>query len=406
MVEVHGHVAERFAPVRDRFQAHFQTHGEVGASLCVWHRGEVAVDLWGGQLGRDDPRPWQADTLVNVFSVTKGLVAAVCLLLEDRGELDLDAPLTQYWPEMGGHGRDGITVRQVLNHTSGLVALDQPVTIEDLQAWAPVERVLQAMIPAWEPGSAQGYHAITFGLLLRGVVERAVGRSLGELLAAEIATPLGADVYLGLPPALDERVATLVTLPPLHVPRALLLPMIAGGSLESRFFRNVLLRPGSPGSRAVRHPRELGGLKLSNFNQERVRRLELPWANGHASARGLATVYQAMVAGGSLGGRRIWSEQACERPHTAQSWSELDVTMRKPMGFSQGFIKEQSSLFSPSAGWFGHPGIGGSLGYADPDEDLAFGYVMNKLRPQVRSPTALALSREVYACLGRPVQAT
>lgn len=403
MVEVQGHVSERFQPVADRFAEHFRSAGEVGAALCVWHRGERVVDLWGGQLGEDDPRPWQADTLVNVFSVTKGLVAAVFLWLEDRGELDLDLPISEVWPELSGSDKERVTFRQVLNHTSGLVALDRPISLEDLIAWEPVERVMQAMVPAWEPGTAQGYHAITFGMLLRSAVQRLTGRSIGEILAAEIAGPLGADVYLGLPESLDERVATLATLPLIGVPRAILVPLVVGGSLESRFFRNVLLKPGSPGSRAVKHPKELGGFKLSNFNRPEIRRIELPWANAHASARGIATVYQALVAGGEHQGRRIWSTEACGRPHQPQSWSELDLTMRKPMGFSQGFLKEQGTLFSPSPGWFGHPGIGGSLGYADPDEEIAFGYVMNRLRPQVRSPTALALSRAVYACLGKPV---
>jgi CubicO group peptidase (beta-lactamase class C family) len=405
MVEVHGFAADRFAPVADRFREHFATAGEVGASVCVWHQGEVVVDLWGGTMGADDPRPWQADTLVNVFSVTKGMVAAAVLWLEDQGLLDLDAPLVSVWPELAGGGRDRVTFRQVLNHTSGLVALDAPLRLDDVLAWAPVEAVLRAMTPAWEPGTAQGYHAITFGLLLRATVERAVGRSLGDILAREIAGPLGADVYIGLPEALDGRVATLVTLPLMGVPSSILVPMIVGGSLEAAFFRNVLLRPGSPGSRAVKHPRELGGFNLSNFNRPEVRRAELPWANGHASARGIARMYQALVAGGTLDGARIWSADACARPRARQSWSELDLTMRKPMGFSQGFLKEQPTMFSPSPGWFGHPGIGGSLGFADPDEGVAFGYTMNKLRPQVRSPTALALSRAVYACIGRPVAA-
>jgi len=403
MVEVQGHVTERFTPVAERFREHFETAGEVGASLCVWHRGERVVDLWGGRMGLDDDRPWQADTLVNVFSVTKGLVAAVFLWLEDRGVLDLDQPLVEVWPELRGDGRDRVSFRHVLNHTSGLVALDSPISLDDIVAWAPVERVVERMVPAWEPGTAQGYHAITFGMLLRSAVERATGRSLGGILADEIAGPLGADVHLGLGPEHDERVATLATLPLMGIPRAILLPIFVGGSLESSFFRNVLLRPSSPGSRAVKHPRDLGGFKLSNYNLPHIRRCELPWANGHASARGVARMYQALVAGGELDSVRVWSEPATRRPRTPQSWSELDLTMRKPMGFSQGFVKEQGTLFSPSPGWFGHPGIGGSLGYADPDEDLAFGYVMNRLRPQVRSPTALALSRAVYACIGKPV---
>lgn len=402
MAEVEGHVAERFAPVAERFAEHFRTAGEVGASLCVWHKGEIVLDLAGGTLGLDDDRAWTHDTLINVFSVTKGMVATVCLWLQDRGELDLDAPISKVWPEFKGHGKEAITWRQVLNHTSGMVAIDTPISLDDLEAWEPVERALETQAPLWPPGEKQGYHAITFGLLLRAAIRRLTGRTIGDLLGAEIAGPLGADVYLGLPESLDDRVGTLVTLPKLGAVKAIGGPLLFGGhTMEGRFFRNVLFRRSSPGSRAVRHPADLGGTKLSNFNLPRVRRMELPWANAHASARGLARIYQMLVQGGELDGVRILSDQACRRPVEPQSWVEVDETMRKPLGFSQGFIKEQSSLFSPSPGWFGHPGIGGSLGYADPDEELAFAYVMNRLRPQVRSPTALALSRQVYACLGK-----
>ena len=402
--DVHGHVAERFARVGERFSNHFETAGEVGASLCIWYQGEQVVDLWGGRRAEErNSADWDAETLVNVFSVTKGLVATVCLWLEDQGMLDLNAPIAEVWPEFTARDKGKVTWSQVLNHTSGVVAIDEPISLKDLEAWTPVERALEVQAPLWEPGTAQGYHAVTFGLILRAAVQRLTGRSVGDLLASEIAGPLGADVYVGLPEALDGRVATLVPPRGLGAVKAIAKPLLKGGSMESQFVRNVFLRPNSPGARAVRNPRVLGGKKLANYNLPRVRRMQLPWANGHATARGLARVYQALVQGGELDGSKILSPATCRRPAKFQTWSELDLTMRKPMGFSQGFLKEQPTLFSPSPGWFGHTGTGGSLGYADPDEGIAFAYVMNKLRPQVRSPTALALSRELYACIGKPI---
>jgi len=226
---------------------------------------------------------------------------------------------------------------------------------------------------------------------------------LGAFLASEVAGPLSADVYLGVPEALDERVGTLYPAAGMQRVKGLVSPLLIGGSNESRLVRNVVFRPRSPGSKAVRFPKALGGLELSNYNLPRVRRMELPWSNGHASARGLARMYAPLALDGSVEGVRLVSEEAARLPIKAQSWSELDVTMRKPMGWSQGFLKEQGSLFSPNSAWFGHPVIGGSMGFADPSVGLSLGYTINRMRTKVRSPTALALSRALYGCLGTPV---
>jgi len=394
---IEGTVAPGFERVRDVFAGHFEHAGEVGASVCVVHQGEIVVDLWGGTADVDADTPWTADTLVNTFSVSKGVVAHALLVLEDRGELDLDLVVADVWPEFAQAGKQAITLRDILNHRSGVVAVDRPLTLDDIFAWEPVEQA-----PQWEPGTAQGYHAVTWGMLVRAIVPRVVGRSVGTVLR-EVAEPLQADVFLGVPESELPRCARLVTPTRPQALQTFATRLVQSG-LDGRFFRNVLLRPRSEAARAVGNPRALGAFGFTNYDRPDVRAVELAWANLHASARGLARIYAPLAADGQAFSVRTVSPQAAARPREPQSWSELDLTMRKPMGFSQGFLKEQATLFSPSPGWMGHPGTGGCLGYADPDTGTSFGYVMNKMRTNVRSPTALALSRAVYDCIGVPME--
>jgi CubicO group peptidase (beta-lactamase class C family) len=402
-MDVHGRVAPGFEPVREVFARHFHTHGEVGAALCVLRGEEVLVDLWGGVRDPDTGAPWTPDTLANVFSVTKGLVAATILALVDQGKLDPDAPIAEAWPDFGRAGKARITLRQVLHHTAGVVAVDRPLTLDDVLSWQPVEDALVEQAPLWEPGTRQGYHMVTWGVILRALVPRATGRSVGSWLRELLAEPLSADVFLGLPDAEHPRVATLLPPGRLAGPATLARGLVLGG-LDGRFFRNVLLRPGSPGSRAAANPRALGGFHLANWALPPVRRAELPWGNAHASARGIARLYAPLASDGSVGDVRVLSPAAAARPRVAGSWSACDETLRKPMGFSHGFLKEEPGLFAPHPEWFGHPGTGGFLGMADPRVGISLGYVMNRLRPRVRPLPPRALSHAVYACLGAPVR--
>ncbi len=402
LAPVQGTVAPGFEPVRAVFEQHFVDAGEVGASLCVYRDGAPLVDLWGGIADVHTGAHWQADTLVNTFSVTKGAVAHALLRLEDRGELNLDDPVAQHWPAFAAAGKAGITLRQILNHTSGLIAVDAPLSLVEVLAWEPVERALIAQAPLWEPGTQQGYHAVTWGMLVRAIVPRIVGRSVGAVLA-EIAGPLGADTFVGLPQTELGRCAPLIPTPKYSGIATVLGAMMRSG-IDGNFFRSTLLRPRSPGARAVANPKELGAMGFANYDLPAVRMAELPWANLHASARGLARLYAPLAGDGSAFGVRTVSAAAAARPRQPQSWSEVDTTLRKPLGFSQGFLKEEATMFSPNPGWMGHSGTGGALGYADPDAAISFGYTMNRMRPNVRSPTALALSRAVYACLGTPVK--
>lgn len=399
MVEIHGRVAPGFEPVADIFAGHFETADEVGASLCVHRHGEVVVDLWGGLADPETGAPWTDDTLINVFSVSKGLVALALLRLEDRGEIDFDIVVADVWPEFAQAGKHAITLRQILNHTSGVVAVDRPLSLADILAWDPVEEAVAAQAPLWEPGTDQGYHMVTWGMLVRAIVPRIVGRSIGDIVRDEVAGPLRADVHLGLPDPEHERVAVLQSFGGGKTAMILGKGMVRSG-MDGRFFRNTLLRRRSAGARAAANPKELGVFGLKNYETPEVRRAELPWANVHATARGVSRAYAAAAAGGSAFGVDWVSRAAADRPRTPQSWVELDQTMRKPMGFAQGFVKEEPGVFGPNPDWYGHPGTGGHLGFADPKAGISLGYTMNRLRPNVRSPTARALSNAVYRCLG------
>lgn len=399
---VHGTVAPGFEPIRDAFAANFE-RGEIGAALCVHRRGERIVDLWGGVADREAARPWEADTPIVVFSCTKGLVAACFLALQDRGGLDLDAPIRRLWPEFAGRGRDAVTTRMLLNHRSGLCAIDRPLSLADLADTDRTEAALLDQEPLWEPGSDQGYHAISYGLYAQAVFRRAAGRTLGQFLAEELTGPLGADVWLGLPEVIRPRLARLYPTARLQGLGAVL-AQLPRDNPEGRMYRDVLLRRRSPSARAVGNPRELGAMGFDNLNRYDVQQLELPWIGGIASARGLAAVYEPLASEGvARDGRRIVSAAAIAAVHPRQSWAARDRVMHKPMGFSQGFLKDEAHLFSPNEATVGHAGMGGSLGLADPDEGLALGYVMNHMAPEMRSRRALALCHAVYRCLGRPM---
>ena len=397
---VHGFVAPGFEAVRAAFEANFDKRGEVGASFSAFQHGQLVVELWGGLADKATKRPWEKDTLATVFSVTKGLAAACLLILADRGDLDYDAPLTEYWPEVGRGGKAGITVRQLLNHRSGLVALETPLSIADFESWDPVVDAMCAQEPLWEPGTSQGYHGITFGPYVSELFRRVAKESLGAFLKREIAEPLGADVHVGLPEALDSRVATIYPVTPgQRIMKAL--PYVMFNKVVERKLLSALAKKTSTTSRAFAQPADLGAKGLHNFNLPRVRRLELPWANGIATATGLATVYAALANGGEHDGKRLVSAKAVEALVPRQSFEETDEVLRKPVGWSQGFLKEERHLFSPVEASFGHAGLGGALGWCDPTNGLSWGYTLNKLDFRLRSPRALALSHALYKSLER-----
>jgi len=399
---IHGDVAPGFEPVADAFEANFRQRGEIGASFCVYHGGQRVVDLWGGFADRERQRPWERDTVGIIFSATKGLAAMTVLRLALSGRLDYDAPVARYWPEFAQRGKADITVRTLMNHRAGLCAVDRPITLADLtDAPERVAHALAVQAPLWHPGRDQGYGAVAFGLYVGELVRRVTGRRLGEVFADEITRPLGLadDLWIGTPPSAEPRVARLYpadtrTRLTQVVPR-----FLTGLSHEGRVFRAVA-RGTTLTARAFANPTELAPRGIARYGTRAIRALDLPWSNAVGNARGLATAYAALLGVGGPGLPRLAPAEALAPLAARQSWTEHDRVLLKPLGFSQGFVKDELHLFSPHPESFGHPGAGGTLGWADPVAGVAMGYVMNRMDFHIRSPRALALAHAVHTSLG------
>lgn len=394
-VQVHGLVTPGFEKVADAFRENFRLRNERGASFCAYVEGEKVIDIWGGEAD-EAGRPWREDTISTLFSATKGLAALTLLLLADRGQLDYDAPVQQYWPEFG---LAGVTVRTLLNHRSGLLSFAETIRLGHFEH--EPERVASALgsaKPFWEPGTDQGYHGVTYGVLAAELFRRVAGRSMGSFLAEEVAGPLKADVFLGLPAIEERRVATMFPAPTSERLSQMVPKIIEGSTLEGRVYR-AGMNTSSATATAFRDPAELGALGLHNYNSRRVHRLELPWANGIGNARGLARAYAPLAGDGSFEGVELVRPETLLPLRERQSWVENDRVLCKPMGWAQGFIKEETKYFSPNPEAFGHPGAGGTLGFADPVKNVSIGYVMNQMSHCIRSPRAVALCHALYDCL-------
>ena len=360
--------------------------------------GETIVDLWAGKADPATDRGWEADTLNVLFSSTKGMVATAFLVLEDRGGIDLDVPACELWPALARIS-ETLTIRDFLNHRAGLVGFSSPVTVEDF-ATGEVRIALESEDPAWPPGEDQGYHGISFGGYAAELFERAAGKSVGTYLREEIAGPLGADVYMPLPEELEPMVARLIPTKRRTFLGVALPQVLVPGSHEGRTFRDFLR--GGDTRRAFQHPKELGAFGIGNYDSRKVRSLELPWASAVGSARGLARIYAPLANQGQVDGIRICSPEAIEKVMPRQTWSDRDRVLQKPIGFSQGFVKEGETLFSPNPESFGHPGAGGALGWADPKARISIGYVMNKMDWRIPEPAGVgAVPRPVHLRLTR-----
>lgn len=366
---IDGEVAPGFEPVREAFAANFAHHHDIGAAVCVYQNGRPVVDLWGGIADPDTGRMWARDTLQLVYSATKGPTATAAHLLAQCGSLDLDAPVTEYWPEFAANGKAEIPVRWLLSHRAGLVALDHPVPLADALTWYPMVAALAAQRPWWTPGTAHGYHGRTFGWLVGEVIRRVSGRTPGQFFAAEIAAPLGLDFFIGLPAGERPRVSKMVYKQPDFD--------LAATPLESipEQFRDLVaavLDPNSLYNKAfsVTDPAQI------DFNSPEVQAAEIPASNGIGTARGLARMYAALI--GEVDGTRILSPQTVASA-TAEQASGPDLVLMAPSRFASGYMlpTELSPMTGPRA--FGHPGRGGSLAFADPDLNLSFAYTPNHI---------------------------
>jgi CubicO group peptidase (beta-lactamase class C family) len=397
--EIHGTCDHRFAEVEATFRQSFTRGDEIGAAICVTVDGVPVVDLWGGLADRASKRRWQADTPVVTFSVTKGFVALALLMLQDRGRLDLDAPVARYWPAFAAHGKADITVRTLLNHRAGLSAVDAPIQLEAFRDPVAIDTILANQRPAWTPGSAQGYGATAWGMYAGALFRHVAGETVGTFLRREVFGPLGADVWLGCPADVFPRVATMYPVGGGDLVRHVLPALVRGGTVESQMYRAVLGDRSSMTAKAVGNP-VLGKRRLDVVNDPEVLAMELPWKSAVGTARGVAKVYAPLACGGALGDVRLVRPESLASVTRRQSWAWSDRVVFKPLGFAQGFVKDEPTMFSPNEAAFGHPGAGGALGLADPTHRLSVGYVMNRMDHRLRSPRALALCHAVYRSLG------
>ncbi|MFF1509209.1 serine hydrolase domain-containing protein [Streptomyces sp. NPDC058326] len=379
-MDVQGTVAAGWEPVRDAFLRNFEQRGERGAAVAVHRDGVKVVDLWAGSRDVDGTDPWTEDTAQVVRSATKGVAATVPLLLHQRGLLDLDAPVAAYWPGFKAAGKDRVTVRELLAHRAGVPVLDRPLTLAEATDLPTATAAIAAQAPVWEPGAAHGYHAHTFSWLLSGLVHQVTGRTIGRWVADEITGPLGLDLWIGLPEAETHRVGRIGPVEEIEP--------AGSGALKLRPKRSV--------SEAYKDPESLTRRAFGvidpkpDENDPAYRAAELPGSAGVATARALAAFYAATLGG-------LLTADTLTLARTEES-AGLDKVLLVGTRFGLGHMLHgpASPLLGPSS--FGHPGRGGSLGFADPDSGIAFGYVTNGMRRTVTAdPRAQSLVRAVRA---------
>lgn len=381
-VDIKGYVKPGFESVRDEF-ARLWDEIEVGASFCVYHQGETIIDLWGGAIDREESADWQADTLVNVYSATKGPASLAIAILHDEGLIDYDEKVATYWPEFGAEGKQNITVAQLLSHQAGLSSVDATLTVEDLYDWDKMTNLLAAQKPLWEPGTASGYHAITWGYFPGELIRRITGKTLKDYFDEKVAKPLNADFYIGLPESQYHRCATLI-----GPNRARKQPAPAQQVKMPELFAGSLLNPSiSPFKHACSAP---------------WREAEIAASNGHSSARGLAKVYGALAANGTLGGTKIISPESLAEATKVEvdGKGKEDLVLGGQLRRARGFMLNNDNAYGPNDEAFGHAGAGGSLGFADPITGIGFGYAMNQMQSDAAStPRSKLLASAVYKCL-------
>lgn len=374
-----GFAHDRFAAVRDVFEANFAGGEELGASFCATVEGETVVDLWGGFADEARVRPWRCDTIVNVYSTTKTMTALTALLLADRGELDVAAPVARYWPEFAAAGKERITVAQLMSHSAGLCGWHPPTGDGDFYDWEKVTSMLAAQAPLWEPGTASGYHVYTFGFLIGEVVRRITGRSLGTVFRDEIAQPLGADFWIGLPDSEDHRVADLV-------------PFTLSSNAASVQMSDV-----------QRIAFGVTGTDALTTRTRAWRGAEIPAVNGHGNARSIAEIHALLANGGVAKGKRIMSEAGCRRALEQQVEGPDLVMAGMQVRFGLGFGLPSSilKLALPHGNSLFWAGGGGSFVLIDMDARTTFAYAMNRMqRALVGDERAFRIIRAMWQALG------
>jgi len=351
-----GFTDEKFAAVRAVFDNNLASGADVGACFCATREGETVVDLWGGFADAERTRPWEKDTIINVYSTTKTMTALTALLLADRGELDFNAPVARYWPEFAANGKADVKVSHLMSHAAGLSGWKEPLVNDDLYDWEKMTSLLAAQAPYWKPGTAPGYHALTQGYLVGEVVRRITGRSLGTVFREEIAEPLGADFHIGLPASEDARVADLIPPPP---------GGRLGGGEQTALQANMSNNPG------------IDPLKTRT---RAWRAAEIPAAGGTGNARAVAEIHTILANGGVARGKRFMSEAGCRKALELQI-EGADLILGLPARYGMGFGLAGGAVPFPNPNTIYWGGYGGSIIVIDMDARATYSYVMNKMAP-------------------------
>lgn len=381
-MQIQGHFDLRFEALKDAFVELFDDPQERGAALCVQIGGETVVDIWAGTTDRDGAEVWHSDTILNLFSCTKPFAAVAALQLVEQGKLELDAPVARWWPEFAAAGKERVTPRQLLSHRAGLPALRELLPAEALYDWQQMTGALAAERPWWTPGEEHGYAPITYGWLVGELIRRIEDRGPGEAIAARIAGPLGLDFHVGLADEEFHRVS--------HIARK---KGDMGDAAAQRLLKCMMSEPEALSTRAFTNPPSI----LNSTNKPEWRRLQQPAANGHGNARSLAGFYAALLDGRLLEPELLGEmtrEHACGQDRTLLTATRLGL----------GCMLDQPEVANATYGLgrkaFGHPGAGGSVGFADPEREIAFGFVTNSLGPYVlMDPRAQRLARALGQCL-------
>ena len=374
-IPIEGTVAPEFSAVKDAFEQNFTDGHEVGASLNITIKGEQVVDLWAGHADSARKVPWKHDTLVNVWSTTKGPTAMAIAILVDRGLLRYRDTVAQHWPDFAQGGKSDVTVGQLLSHQAGLCGFREPTVVEDYYDWDKMRRRLAAMKSFWKLGEGSGYHAVTYGFLAGELIRRIDGRTPGTFIKEELAEPLGADFHVGLPEELEDRVS-------------------------------LVIKPTTPAQLAGETPPDYVVATMANpaidpeFPHDRGwRAAEIPAANGHGTAQSLARLYSAFANGGTVDGIKIVSKDAIKRA-TAEQCKGVDRILGLESRWGAGFSLNNGGMYGPNEGTFGHSGFGGSMAFADPSEKLSVAYTMNQMHANLRGdPRTMRLVEAIYSCL-------
>jgi CubicO group peptidase (beta-lactamase class C family) len=393
---IHGMVAPGFEKVKEEFIRNFKERGDLGAAVAAYRNNEKVVDLWGGYRDVKSKAAWEENTLVNVFSSTKGVSSLAVAVAHSQGLFNYDENVSTYWPEFAQNGKENISVRQLLAHQAGLSAIDEPLNEEIL---ADLDRLAEALAkqkPAWEPSVKHGYHAITLGWYESELIRRVdpQKRSIGQFFRDEVAKPLDIEFYIGLPKDVpDSQLAKI------HAPLFTFRMLFNMGKLPKEFVKAFVLSPKSLTARSFSNPKLTA--KPLKYNLREIRALELPASNGHGNARSIARAYGAFAAGGSELGIKQETLQELATPAAPPSSGTFDEVLKLDMSFSLGYCKPSPDFqFGSNEKAFGTPGAGGSFGFADPDAGIGFAYVMTNMGFHIfNDPREKILRDTVYECL-------